>query len=97
MDGTKIWWLDLLLELGFLYLFFKEMSKDTPEPIKNIFRCMVVVGGVTNIFFCLKEIIETGNRDIFLIMTLLMCIILTIIYGIRLIKSYLNTKNSTIV
>ena len=92
MHITDTWWLDLVLELGFIYLFIKEGSKDCPESIKNIFRIVVVSGGLTNTYFCVKEIIETGNREFFLIVTLLLSGVLTIIYGAKLIKSYLNTR-----
>jgi len=97
MHITDTWWVDLILELGFIYLFIKEGSKDFPESIKNIFRIIVVSGGLTNTYFCIKEIIETGNKEIFLLITLLISVTLVIIYGTKLIKSYLNAKNKMII
>lgn len=85
-------WFDLIIELLFIYFFIKEGSKDSPESIKNIFRIIVVSGSLTNTYFCVKEIIETGNREVFLIITLLLSVVLTIIYGIKLINSYLNSR-----
>lgn len=96
MYFSNIWWIELLFDLLFLFLLIKEGIKDSPESTKNIFRGIVVSGGVVNAYFSIKEIIKTGNREIWLIINALLSVILVIIYGTKLIASYNNKKNSMI-
>ena len=96
MYFSNIWWVDFILMLVFLFLFIKEGTKDSSESIKNIFRVCIVSGGLVNAYFSIKEIIQTGNREIWLIIMAVLSVVLVIIYGTKLIVSYNNKKNSIV-
>ncbi|MBR2067661.1 MAG: hypothetical protein IJ875_05320 [Solobacterium sp.] len=86
------WWLDLAFELLFIYLFIKEVSDETPESMKNIFRFMIVGGSATILFLSGKELLLTFNRDFFLILTFLFSLLFVTLYSLKLIRSFQMNK-----
>ena len=85
--------LDCIFWLVIIIMLVKELKKDTPEPIKNIFRACAVGFALPNIYYSLKEIIVLKTQDMFLLLVLVISSIILIVYGSKLISSYLKHKS----